>query len=152
MPLVTALAFRTQAAWGTLLELLEIELEADTEAELSPQAEGARSTLDSLLHIAMSADYGDEIGRRKMFGLVRDMVSNTLFPHALLDGALDVLLKLSAGQRDFMQIVVELVQEMGDWEREGERDEQSDEDEEEDEAEVEDAVSRNAFGGSLMVR
>jgi condensin complex subunit 3 len=93
----------------------------------------------------MSADYGDEFGRRKMFSLVRDMVSTTLFPHALLDGALDVLLKLSAGQRDFMQIVVELVQEMSDWEREGERDEQSEEEEEDDEAEVEDTVSRTAL-------
>ncbi|CEH13354.1 Chromosome condensation complex Condensin, subunit G [Ceraceosorus bombacis] len=143
MPVTTALAFRTQAAWGSLLELLESESEAAEdrgdillEKDMSVRARGIQSIVNSMLHIAMSADYGDEIGRRKMFGLVRNMISTSLFPTSLIESALDVLFKLSAGQKDFMQIVVELVQEMGEWEKEGERN-KTDEDTEESEVESE---------------
>lgn len=136
MPLVTALAFRTQAAWASLLEKLE-EGGQEEDADILIR----QSILDSLLHVSMSADYGDEIGRRKMFGLVRDMISSPVLPQPVIEPCLDVLLKLSAGQRDFVRIVVEIVNEM--WDLDGEADGQgnSDEDEdEEDEAAVEDQI------------
>lgn len=155
MPVTTALAFRTQAAWGSLLELLEAETEAAddrgeslSEADMSIRARGIQSILHSMLHIAMSADYGDEIGRRKMFGLVRNMISTSLFPTSLIESALDVLFKLSAGQKDFMQIVVELVQEMGEWEREGQNNTTDDDTEE---SEVESEVSRHKIGNRNAV-
>jgi condensin complex subunit 3 len=49
-----------------------------------------------------------------MFNLVRDMVSNAFLPDALIEPCLDVLRKLSAGQKDFVRIIVELVQEIED--------------------------------------
>lgn len=120
MPLVTAMAFRTQAAWGTLLEQLEAQdmLESDAneeeQAEIAAIIDAYQSIVESLLHVSMHLDYGDEIGRRKMFGLVRDMVSNVFLPDALIEPCLDVLRKLSAGQKDFVRIIVELVQEIED--------------------------------------
>lgn len=121
MPLVTALAFRTQAAWGTLLEQLEVkqdmlerESSEEEEMEIASIIDAHQSIVESLLHVSMHLDYGDEIGRRKMFNLVRDMVSNASLPEALIEPCLDVLRKLSAGQKDFVRIIVELVQEIED--------------------------------------
>jgi condensin complex subunit 3 len=153
LPLVTALAFRSQAAWGSLLEALEVSDEVRTEeeeAELGARTEANRLTVESLLHVSMHLDYGDEIGRRKMFGLVRDMVSNALLPDSLMEPCLDVLRKLSAGQKDFVRIVVELVQEIDNviepelMQRGGEEeDEEEEEDQEEDEAAIEDQLFNN---------
>lgn len=145
MPLVTALAFRTQAAWASLLEKLEEEgeqLEEQQREERDLTLVSRQSILSSLLHVSMSADYGDEIGRRKMFGLVRDMISSSLLPEPIIEPCLDVLLKLSAGQRDFVRIVVEIVNEMWDLdgEAEGQNDSDEDDDDDEDEAEVEDQI------------
>ncbi|UZJ54809.1 hypothetical protein CBS101457_004129 [Exobasidium rhododendri] len=113
MPLVTALAFRTQAAWGKLVEQLELAQEGKTEnSEAVIRAN--ESVVQSLLHVSMNLDYGDEIGRRKMFGLVRELVSSALLPEHLINDCLDVLRKLSAGQKDFIRIIVEIAQEIED--------------------------------------
>ena len=48
-----------------------------------------------------------------MFGLVRDMISDVELPEDLVPTCLDVLLKLSNGQRDFMRMIVEIVQVLG---------------------------------------
>lgn len=111
MPLVTALAFRTQAAWGRLVEQLELAQDGGDNQESILANE---SIVQSLLHVSMNLDYGDEIGRRKMFGLVREMVSNALLPEHLINDCLDVLRKLSAGQKDFIRIIVEIAQEIED--------------------------------------
>lgn len=67
-----------------------------------------------LFRIAVNVDYGDEIGRRKMFSLVRDMISQKGLPDALVPGCLDVLRKLTPGERDFIRLIVEVVQVMRD--------------------------------------
>lgn len=142
MPLVTALAFRVQAAWGSLLELLEQgdETDAADDASMLSAASERQSAMDSLLHVAMRLDYGDEIGRRKMFGLVRDMVSTSLLPETLVGTCLDVLRKLSAGQKDFVRIIVEIVQEIEDV---IEMEEAADSDDEE-EAEIEEMMGEKS--------
>lgn len=134
MPLVTALAFRTQAAWGKLVEELEIAQETDTDNELAILA--SESIVQSLLHVSMTLDYGDEIGRRKMFGLVRELVSHSLFSEHLINDCLDVLRKLSAGQKDFIRIIVEIAQEMEDVEVADFTEEQDQDSEEEDAAQI----------------
>lgn len=67
-----------------------------------------------LFRIAVSVDYGDEIGRRKMFSLVREMIGQKGLPDGLVPGCLDVLRKLTPGERDFIRLVVEVVQIMRD--------------------------------------
>ncbi|KAI9600933.1 hypothetical protein H4Q26_000727 [Puccinia striiformis f. sp. tritici PST-130] len=106
MPVVTALAFRMEHNFQALSELLQ------TVEQLSDSQMGDDQTAEKLLTVAMLADYGDEIGRRKMFSLLRDLVSDPLLPHSLIPGCLEVLLKLSTGERDFMRVIVELVQEL----------------------------------------
>ncbi|PWN30817.1 ARM repeat-containing protein [Jaminaea rosea] len=139
MPLVMALAFRVQGIWSSLIELLTTRAD---EEEAEDMASSQASVLESLMHIALNSDYGDEIGRRKMFGLIREMISHESLPTNLIEPCIDVLLKLSAGQRDFVRIVVEIVQELADEEEDedeeggdAERDQDAD-----DSAEVEDLV------------
>lgn len=112
MPLVTELAFRIQASWGNLLQ--QLELTCDGEQSDASSLPAYQTIVQSLLYVSMHVDYGDEIGRRKMFGLIRDMVSTPLLPDALVYPCLDVLRKLSAGQKDFVRIIVEIVQEIED--------------------------------------
>ena len=134
MPLVTALAFRTQAAWGKLVQELEIAQESDVDNQLAISA--SESVVQSLLHVSMTLDYGDEIGRRKMFGLVRELVSHSLFSEHLINDCLDVLRKLSAGQKDFIRIIVEIAQEMEDVDVADYNEEQDQDSEDEDAAQI----------------
>ncbi|KAK7462742.1 chromosome condensation complex Condensin, subunit G [Stygiomarasmius scandens] len=69
--------------------------------------------LGELLKIAVNLDYVDEFGRRDMYKLIRDeMLVNNFLPDKLAPLALDVLRELSEGERDFIRIVVEVIQEI----------------------------------------
>ncbi|WFD36640.1 chromosome condensation complex Condensin, subunit G [Malassezia cuniculi] len=118
MPPVTALAFTIQREYEALSDMLEQqaaeELEEDMPAIQDARSEESVFVLEELLTLAIKADFGDESGRRKMFALVREMLANAWLPGALIPRCLDVLLGLSAGQRDFVQMVVELVQALED--------------------------------------
>ncbi|GAA5979389.1 hypothetical protein JCM10908_002905 [Rhodotorula pacifica] len=104
-PVVTALAFYLQSAWTQLVVALEAE-ERDEVQELQQQF-----IVGELVGIAVNLDYGDEIGRRKMFELMREMLQHSLLPPVLIPMCLDVLLK-GTSERDFMRIVVEIVQSL----------------------------------------
>lgn len=148
MPVVMALAFRIQAVWTALAETIATADEQagetdEVDEELRELAMAQASILNSLLHIALNSDYGDEIGRRKMFTMIREMISHPGLPQTLIEPCIDVLLKLSAGQRDFVRILVEIVQELADEDEDDEIDDA--EESEGEEAEVEDLVSRVAW-------
>lgn len=75
---MTALAFRVEHNFKTLVELLEKlpepasdEMEEGAAAEIEVKAEQTTAVLKQLLSVAMLADYGDETGRRKMFSFLR---------------------------------------------------------------------------------
>lgn len=65
-PVVTALAFFIQAEWTQLVVLLESE-----ERREEKEAEHEFIARE-LVAMAVNLDYGDEIGRRKMFELMRE--------------------------------------------------------------------------------
>jgi condensin complex subunit 3 len=73
-PVVTALGFFIQAEWTKLVVLLEAE-ERDEEGELEQEF-----VVSELVGIAVNVDYGDEIGRRKMFELMRELSPRNGFP------------------------------------------------------------------------
>ncbi|PWZ02560.1 ARM repeat-containing protein [Testicularia cyperi] len=121
LPMVTALAFRIQSEYEALVKLIE-QFNVTANSVLIPEEEqqiqlftirNKTFIVSQLLGIALASDFGDEIGRRKMFGLVRDMISDAELPEDLVPSCLDVLLKLSNGQRDFMRMIVEIVQVLG---------------------------------------
>ena len=76
LPVVTALAFRIQAAYNELLqELQDEEEELVLRGSVPEEREEARMErefiIGEILRLAVNLDYADEIGRRKMFQLVR---------------------------------------------------------------------------------
>ncbi|GAA5841466.1 hypothetical protein JCM9279_000662 [Rhodotorula babjevae] len=104
-PVVTALAYHLQSEWTQLV----VSLEAD---ERNDEREGSGEfVVGELVGVAVNLDYGDEIGRRKMFELMREMLQHSLLPPSLIPKCLDVLLK-GTSERDFMRIVVEIVQSL----------------------------------------
>lgn len=77
LPVVTALAFRIQDAYNDLLK----ELQGEEEellflGSIPEEREEARMErefiIGEVLRLAVNLDYADEIGRRKMFQLVRE--------------------------------------------------------------------------------
>lgn len=73
IPVVTALAFMIQSSYNSLMA--DLHSNAIEEGGLEEEEEEKRMdrefVLGELLKLAVDADYGDEIGRRKMFMLVR---------------------------------------------------------------------------------
>lgn len=138
MPAMTALAFRIQKHFNMMLEAAEqavaserlVEEEDDEEASdvlaskrLAQQSE--ETVVHLLMQVVLMADFGDEIGRRKVFGLVREMLSGEnalMLSETLLTDCLDLLAKLADSQADLVRIVVEIVQQLE--EEEDEEDEQ----------------------------
>ncbi|KAG5635107.1 hypothetical protein H0H81_012436 [Sphagnurus paluster] len=122
LPVVTELAFRIQAAYNKLVEDIFAERDQRLLGSLTDddiqKFEDARleqeSVIGELLRMAVNLDYSDEIGRRKMFQLVRDMLSREELPESLLSKCLDVLRELSAGERDLIRVVVEIIHDLRD--------------------------------------
>ncbi|KAI0941839.1 hypothetical protein AcV7_002413 [Taiwanofungus camphoratus] len=131
LPVVTAMAFRIQAAYNALIALVHAEEEAqllragmrDEKAAEDEEEERARreeermdgeSIIGEMLRLAVGLDYADEIGRRRMFQLVRDMISQDVLPESLVARCLDVLRILSPDERDLIRVVVEVVHELRD--------------------------------------
>ncbi|KZT66150.1 hypothetical protein DAEQUDRAFT_730656 [Daedalea quercina L-15889] len=127
LPVVTALAFRIQAAYNNLLghiqqdeedRLLRAGMSGEDEDEERARREEERMdgefVIGEMLRLAVNLDYADEIGRRKMFQLVRDMISHGVLPETLVARCLDVLRVLSPNERDLIRVVVEVVHELRD--------------------------------------
>ena len=80
MPVMTALAFRIQSLYNELLKGLQANEEEnlfnDEDVEAKEKREAELSdlvfVLGEVLKLAVKLDYGDEIGRRKMFQLVSE--------------------------------------------------------------------------------
>ncbi|KAF8524376.1 nuclear condensing complex subunit [Hysterangium stoloniferum] len=131
LPVVTALAFKIQSAYNDLLEQIQVYEEAKIQGEFTEEEQEANEdaradqefVIAEMLKLAVNLDYADEIGRRKMFGLVRDMISQDCLPENLVAKCLDVLRVLSPNERDLIRVVVEVVHELrdhGDSEKEEE--------------------------------
>ncbi|KAL7422917.1 chromosome condensation complex Condensin, subunit G [Cryptotrichosporon argae] len=117
LPVVTALAFRIQDEYNKLVA----STNGDDDDEQAPAVERA-FVVGELLRLAVNLDYADEIGRRKMFQLAREMISQPNLPDPLIPRCLDVLSKISNGERDLIRLIVDVVTELreGDGEVEAE--------------------------------
>lgn len=83
LPVVTAFAFHLQEAYNVLVDILQegenVKFLNDGEDEDEEEAEHreeelakAEMILNELLRMALKLDYMDEIGRRKVFSVVRE--------------------------------------------------------------------------------
>ncbi|KAK2461194.1 hypothetical protein APHAL10511_006721 [Amanita phalloides] len=120
LPVVTALAFRIQEAYNSFVEYIKDLDEKrvfmrpqDLTKEDDDKAD-REFIIAEMLELAINLDYSDEIGRRKMFQLMRDMLSQETLPERLVTKCLDVLRELSASERDLIRVVVEIIQDLRD--------------------------------------
>ncbi|KII87912.1 hypothetical protein PLICRDRAFT_112070 [Plicaturopsis crispa FD-325 SS-3] len=124
LPVVTAFAFQIQESYNTLLELSEEDetasLLGDTEVaeeerdKREEDIELGRFVLGELLLIALRLDFSDEIGRRKLFAVVRDIMSHEDLPESLIERYMDVLKAILPDEREFIRVVVEAIHELRD--------------------------------------
>ncbi|KAJ3774574.1 nuclear condensing complex subunit [Lentinula raphanica] len=121
IPVVTAFAFHIQEAYNAMLSLMqEMDFlhvgEPDDEESEAKEEELAKKELilGELLRIALKLDYMDEIGRRKVFSVVRDMLAHPHLPPGLIEYCLDVLSKILPSERELIRIVVEIIIELRD--------------------------------------
>ncbi|THH30647.1 hypothetical protein EUX98_g3519 [Antrodiella citrinella] len=124
LPVVTAFAFYVQEACNAIFDSMETLEEArfaddaDKEDEEFEKLEADLVDrvfiLSEVLKIAAKLDYTDEIGRRKVFQVVRDILAHELLPEHLLDSCLDVLKETTPSEREIIRIVVEIINELRD--------------------------------------
>ncbi|KAF8830585.1 hypothetical protein HHX47_DHR2000917 [Lentinula edodes] len=121
LPVVTSFAFRLQEHFNELIDSIRsLDQDAcnlDDEARYLRQDEldSRESVVTEMLKIAISLDYGDEIGRRKMDSLIRDMLIHDFLPNDLVAPCMEVLSRLADSERDLIRVVaIEIVQALRD--------------------------------------
>ncbi|KAF7325646.1 hypothetical protein MKEN_00414500 [Mycena kentingensis (nom. inval.)] len=119
LPVVTAFAFTLQAAYNRLLAVLEDaevaralagedpenDMDDDAEEELAKR----EVIIGELLRMAVKLDYGDEIGRRKVYTVTRAMLAHPQLPPGLIARALDVMKEILPTERELIRVVVEII-------------------------------------------
>ncbi|KAI2601893.1 condensin subunit Cnd3 [Hypoxylon sp. NC1633] len=74
--------------------------------------------VEQLLHIILTLDYSDEVGRRKMFALLRQTLSIAELPDGITKLTIDVLRDIcapdTAGEKEFCSVVLEAVADVHD--------------------------------------
>jgi condensin complex subunit 3 len=118
MPEVTRLAFYLQKYIAILVEALKrVAIQEQTEDEEEDTVE-QEFIVEQLLHIARTLDYSDEVGRRKMFALLRQSVAIPDLPEEVTKLTIDVLRGIcspdAAGEREFCSVVLEAVADVHD--------------------------------------
>lgn len=111
MPEVSQLAFYLQNYLNKLVFALRNKEDGEVAA-----TEGANLefVVQQLLLIAGSMDYGDEIGRRKMFALLRESLSISELSETITKLVVGCLSKLSMGEGDFCMLILEVIAEVHD--------------------------------------
>ena len=143
LPEVTKFAFYLEHYANTLVDSLKLlETRSEEERELAAEDEELvleqEFIVEQLLHVAQRLDFSDEIGRRKMFALLREMLA---VPE-LTDGIRKLVIEClkattgtdAAGERDFCGVIVEAIAEIHDTlipapEQDGDQDQDQDVDE-----------------------
>lgn len=117
MPEVTKLAFFLQRRINNLIESIRKATEVG-EAEEEDVTVEQEFIVEQLLHIAQTLDYSDEVGRRKMFALLRESLAIPELPEEVTKLVVEVLRGVcggeAAGEREFCGIVLEAVAEVHD--------------------------------------
>ncbi|KAG9787282.1 ARM repeat-containing protein, partial [Aureobasidium melanogenum] len=137
MPEVTRLGFHLQKHINELLVKVQCANEHDSDEKAAEQAE-QEFIVEQLLYIAQTLDYTDEVGRRKMFSLLRHALSMADLPEECTRLTVEALRLVcnpdAAGEREFTSVVIEAIAEVHDniasseAESEGEGEENDDND------------------------
>ena len=117
MPEVTKLAFFLQRYANDLVKTLRNSY-AQINGEEDVDTVEQEFIVEQLLQIAQTLDYSDEVGRRKMFSLLRETLAIAELPDEITKLVIDVLRSVCgaevSGEREFCGVVLEAVAEVHD--------------------------------------
>lgn len=115
IPEVTALAYYLHKYTTALLNRLNRPTEDERAEEETIECE---FVVEQLLHICLTLDYSDEVGRRKMFSLLRETLAVPNLPEEVTKLVVEVLRAVcgpdTAGESEFCGVVLEAVAEVHD--------------------------------------
>ncbi|RFU33461.1 hypothetical protein B7463_g2854, partial [Scytalidium lignicola] len=119
MPEVTKLAYYLQRYTESLVDAIKrIATQEVAEGEEEEDTVEQEFIVEQLLHIARTLDYSDEVGRRKMFALLRQSLSIPDLPEEVTKLTVEVLRGIcagdAAGEREFCSVVLEAVADVHD--------------------------------------
>ncbi|KAF2496768.1 hypothetical protein BU16DRAFT_458642 [Lophium mytilinum] len=119
MPVVTAFAFFVQKHLNVLIDdVRKVALQDQDDAEAEEDTVQQEFCVEQLLHIALTLDYTDEVGRRQMFSIMRGALALAELPEECTKLVIEVLRTVcggnAAGEREFCDIVLEAVAEVHD--------------------------------------
>ncbi|UNI16294.1 chromosome condensation complex Condensin, subunit G [Purpureocillium takamizusanense] len=118
LPEVTKLAFYLERYMHALVEALQRVAQQEADEEEEEDTVEQEFIVEQLLHIALTLDYSDEVGRRKMFTLLRQSLSIADLPDEVTKLTVEVLQYIcapdAAGEREFCSIVLESVADVHD--------------------------------------
>ena len=148
LPEVTKLAYHLQIQLNKLIGLVTEDqdtLKVNEEDEVGTDITEQEFIVVQLLMIATSMDYGDEIGRRKMFLLLRNSLSVVELPEAVTKLVVRCLAKLSSGEADFCMLILEVIAELHDRvteDEDGDGGKKSDDEDEDEDDDYDDAAAQ----------
>jgi condensin complex subunit 3 len=137
IPPAYVFSFVVEKHLNKLVELVEKEAATEEEGDAADKAQEETLEQDfvvqQLLHICLTLDYSDEIGRRQIFNLMRGALARSALPEECTKLAVDVLRSCcgTRGEADFCAVIYEAIAEV--------RDTLADEDEAEDGDDAEDS-------------
>lgn len=118
LPEVTKVAFYLERYIKVLIDAIKRADEQEAEEDEEEDTVEQEFIVEQLLHIALTLDYSDEVGRRKMFALLRQTLSIPELPDEVTKLTVEVLRDLSApdaaGEKEFCSIVLEAVADVHD--------------------------------------
>jgi condensin complex subunit 3 len=118
LPEVTALAFFLHRYINALVQGLKQSALSPDGVEGEEDPVELEFIVEQLLHIALTLDYSDEVGRRKMFSLLREILALPELPEEVTRLSIEVLRGVcggdNAGEREFCGVVLEAVAEVHD--------------------------------------
>ena len=114
LPEVTKLAFYLERYLHALITALKnASLQEEDEETVEHEF-----IVEQMLHISLTLDYSDEVGRRKMYTMLRQSISIPELPDEITKLSVEVLRKIclpdAKGEREFISIVLESVADVHD--------------------------------------
>ncbi|KAI1430980.1 ARM repeat-containing protein [Xylaria sp. CBS 124048] len=119
LPEVTKIAYFLERYLNVLIEAIRrINAQGDVEEDEEEDTAEQEFIVEQLLHIILTLDYSDEVGRRKMFALLRQALSIPELPDEVTKLTVDVLRDIcapdAAGEKEFCSVVLEAVADVHD--------------------------------------
>ncbi|KAK5636000.1 hypothetical protein RRF57_011712 [Xylaria bambusicola] len=120
LPEVTKIAYFLERYLSVMIEAIQRANNQDNVGEDEEEEDTVEQEfiVEQLLHIVLTLDYSDEVGRRKMFALLRQALSIPELPDEVTKLTVEVLRDIcapdNAGEKEFCSVVLEAVADVHD--------------------------------------